>query len=41
MRCMKCGKKITNSSGSGKDKTYDCECGISYGMRRGRMTKLN
>ena len=35
MRC-KCGKKITQSEGTGKDKTWICECGNRIQIIRGK-----
>jgi predicted RNA-binding Zn-ribbon protein involved in translation (DUF1610 family) len=41
MRCTKCGKKITESYGTGKDKVWECSsCGSEYAYRKGKCVRL-
>jgi len=39
MRCV-CGKKITQTEGSGKEKVWICECGNRYQMIRGKARRV-
>ncbi len=39
MRCS-CGRKITQTEGSGKDKIWICECGARYQIIRGKAQRV-
>lgn len=40
MRCTSCRQKITETVGSGKEKTWICACGAEYQMLRGRAKRV-